>query len=335
MREIRQTEDQWFADPVDLLFNAAGEPTYPPHDFVGTNDSHWERNPGLLREIQHRHRIAAHDPRVSSITFFHRELADIAAEEQAAADRERAVHRPTTDELGRFDRVRARLRRRRADVHGRFFGSVNLLVLSTIDTPAKLGYYLRWRAGLPHRLANTPGDRRDGGAVAQVPQVYSVMHRLGIEWAPPPPYPLLSLDEADDECRRIANRLETEDRQWCVSWEAVRAASIQPPAVGAPQADAKPNTESGSRPDRLPPSRRRAYDQYHDAIRRNPDLWGKPDKVVYNWLRDHGDHGDSPLPDDETWARYLRHTRRLLGEQKNTRRDGREAGRSVVNSADI
>ena len=44
---------------------------------------------------------------------------------------------------------------------------------------------------------------------------------------------------------------------------------------------------------------------------------------------------DYNLPSFETWGRYLRKARRLLGEQKNTPRAGRLRGRSIVGEEDI
>src|SRR5207253_1008956 len=44
-----------------------------------------------------------------------------------------------------------------------------------------------------------------------VGEVYAIMHRLRITWAPSPPYPQFGYQEATDELTRIANRLEDED----------------------------------------------------------------------------------------------------------------------------
>jgi hypothetical protein len=85
----------------------------------------------------------------------------------------------------------------------------------------------------------------------------------------------------------------------------------------------------------LPVSRRKAYGQYRDALRRNPDFGDEPtEEAVYNWVKEHWDPNDGKLPKFTTWSRYLREARAAVGEQKNKPRGGRPAGKSVVRRGD-
>lgn len=58
-----------------------------------------------------------------------------------------------------------------------------------------------------------------------------------------------------------------------------------------------------------------------------PSVTRVTDEMAYEWLREHRSATD-PLPNFDTWARYLREARRELGVQKNRPRHGRR-GRSV------
>ncbi len=86
--------------------------------------------------------------------------------------------------------------------------------------------------------------------------------------------------------------------------------------------------------DRLRPSQRKAYWSYESACSECPDLAGKHDDDVYDWLCEHGP-SEYELPSRESWKRYLRAGRALLGTQKNQRRSGRDLGRSVVRQHDL
>lgn len=86
--------------------------------------------------------------------------------------------------------------------------------------------------------------------------------------------------------------------------------------------------------DSLPPSKEKAYWSYESACRACPDLEGKHDDDVYEWLREHGP-SKYELPSIETWKRYLRAGRKLRGTQKHQCRSGRHYGRSVVREHDL
>jgi hypothetical protein len=73
---------------------------------------------------------------------------------------------------------------------------------------------------------------------------------------------------------------------------------------------------------------------------------GKPleDREAYNLLKeegipegagDRGELAEYKLPAFDTWARYLREARKILNEQKYTRRSGRSTGKSIVNPDQI
>jgi hypothetical protein len=84
--------------------------------------------------------------------------------------------------------------------------------------------------------------------------------------------------------------------------------------------------------DRLAPSRRIAWGQYQDALRRNPEFGENPkDRDVYTWL---AEHDEAELPEFSTWSKYVRAARGAKGAQKNTPRAGRE-GRSVAKPGDL
>jgi hypothetical protein len=68
------------------------------------------------------------------------------------------------------------------------------------------------------------------------------------------------------------------------------------------------------------------------------------DREAYDWLHENGiDAGkgdvgelaDYKLPVFDTWAKQLRNARKPLGEQKYTRRGGRNTGRSIVSEREI
>ncbi len=84
----------------------------------------------------------------------------------------------------------------------------------------------------------------------------------------------------------------------------------------------------------LPPSRRKAYQQYLWATRTSPELAEATDRDVYRWLSEHVDDGEQ-LPAFGTWSRYLREARVFYGTSKHNRRSGRGTGRSVVRRGEI
>jgi hypothetical protein len=85
----------------------------------------------------------------------------------------------------------------------------------------------------------------------------------------------------------------------------------------------------------LSPSRKKAYQQYQSAVKKIAELDGATDRQVYDWLGEHCDDEDEKLPPFSTWSRYLRHARAYYGTSKNTRRAGRQTGRSIVGSDEI
>jgi hypothetical protein len=94
----------------------------------------------------------------------------------------------------------------------------------------------------------------------------------------------------------------------------------QPPATGA--------SEQGEG-DALPPSRQKAYGQYLDAVRQNPELANATDRAVYDAVKERLDAGES-LPTLETWSKYLRAARTYHAANKYQPRAGRERGKSIV-----
>lgn len=87
----------------------------------------------------------------------------------------------------------------------------------------------------------------------------------------------------------------------------------------------------------LPTCLHRAWGAYEEAIRERPDLQSKTQDQVYDDIRVHGSSFyDAPgeLPARETFKRYLREARRVLGMEKGGQSHGR-VGRSVVRRRDL
>jgi hypothetical protein len=86
----------------------------------------------------------------------------------------------------------------------------------------------------------------------------------------------------------------------------------------------------------LAPCHDRALQQYfyavHTSAGTDDDLGPQPtDTEAYEWLKEREDHEKvGSLPDQKTWARYLRRAREHHGLSKYGRRIGRATGRSVV-----
>jgi hypothetical protein len=85
----------------------------------------------------------------------------------------------------------------------------------------------------------------------------------------------------------------------------------------------------------LPQSRKRAYQLCLSALEAAPHLKDATDKDIYDWLSEHRDEGDDPLPKFETFSRYLGECRNKLGNQKRKPRAGRPTGRSIVQADEI
>jgi hypothetical protein len=116
-----------------------------------------------------------------------------------------------------------------------------------------------------------------------------------------------------------------------------RETTPRPPAVSGNEDRGirRPKVEAADPLSCLTPSRRKAYGQYLDALQRNPEFGDKPtDKAIYDWLLEHQELGDEPMPSRATWYRYLREARAACGQQKHTRRTGRPTGNSVIREAD-
>jgi hypothetical protein len=107
------------------------------------------------------------------------------------------------------------------------------------------------------------------------------------------------------------------------------------PATPAPPVTtaAEPTPRSVAGND-LSPSRRKAYSQYVDAIRRNAALNDADDEEVYAWLKDNIEIGEA-LPSFATWRRYVTEVRKATGTNKHTSRKGRTAGMSIVRQDQI
>ena len=111
------------------------------------------------------------------------------------------------------------------------------------------------------------------------------------------------------------------------------------------QPEADPNTQRREILERMKPAARRAYFSFHyvaTRLERQPDRL--QDREAYDWLKKNGidaDKGDvGELSDYRlrafgTWVRQLRKAREPLGEQKYTRRAGRDTGRSIVAGKEI
>jgi hypothetical protein len=99
----------------------------------------------------------------------------------------------------------------------------------------------------------------------------------------------------------------------------------QPPATGTREKD-----EGAT----LAPSRQKAYGQYLDAVRRNPELANATDRDVYDAVKEQLDSGET-LPSFATWTRYLRDARDYHDANKSKSRAGREHGKSVVRRDEI
>jgi hypothetical protein len=88
---------------------------------------------------------------------------------------------------------------------------------------------------------------------------------------------------------------------------------------------------------KLKPAERKAFFTYEIAAFSLESKVG--DREAHDWLRENGlpdDKGnmgelaDYELPAFDTWSRQLRAARKVLGEQKNSRRAGRPTSRSIV-----
>jgi hypothetical protein len=90
---------------------------------------------------------------------------------------------------------------------------------------------------------------------------------------------------------------------------------------------------------RMTPAIRLAYLSFKHAEKKKEKFL--EDREAHEVLKDEdfaedvGELADYQLPTFGTWARQLRHARRLLGEQKYTRRAGRPTGKSVVRQDQI
>ena len=83
----------------------------------------------------------------------------------------------------------------------------------------------------------------------------------------------------------------------------------------------------------MPPSAKNAYFGFQWALTKK-SVSNLTDRAAYDLLSEDGipdDLGaDYRLPGFSTWSRHLRTARHLLNEQKNSRRAGRQAGKSIV-----
>lgn len=89
--------------------------------------------------------------------------------------------------------------------------------------------------------------------------------------------------------------------------------------------DPAPNKDSGMH---------RSWTKAYESFRVAANALGQPiDREAYEWLKEYG-HPAYKLPAYETWERYVRGARHLLGEQKNHPRHGR-TGRSLVRPEEL
>jgi hypothetical protein len=323
----RRTADRAASDPG--IFD--GPAWYSPDNLarLRESDPDWSpwylpENLAILREIDRRHGVCPDDPRVYSIRAYRDERTRIEAQwqQQVAGFRgggEDVDHGPAEQ------RHLARL----ADCKARHFGLFPGASEESVDSIPKLWAWveLLWNVlsieARPYpRLRGPSWHQR---LLERVHAIYSVMHRLGVDWARRPPYPDFDERERIDEATYILRRLEREE-----------ADRLRPEEARHPSESnhTVPLAGQGGRVARvqLPIPVARAYQSYTWAVDQNPVLEGRTDRAAYDYIVEFG----CPLYEDieihsfDTWSKYVRMGRRAHGKQKKQSRAGREAGRRSI-----
>lgn len=113
----------------------------------------------------------------------------------------------------------------------------------------------------------------------------------------------------------------------CVLARRTVATDQEPPATGASEQGEGADGRRGTK--KLSPSRQKAYGQFLDAVRRNPELANATDREVYDAITEQLDR-DETVPSFDTWSKYLREARTHHDANKYQRRAGRERGKGIV-----
>lgn len=204
---------------------------------------------------------------------------------------------------------------------------------TTVDSPPQLWAYLKSYLMPSLALVDTsaPKNQPHDAASKYVSEAYGLLHSLGVPWAPPPPYELLTVAECMDVLRNIVHRLEADDLADKVEVEGNKA-THEDKGNGGRQA---PTPSAAA----LPHGPRMAYFSYLYATQQmERDV---TDDDAHAFLKENGIDGSAlsgqeyDLPSNETWKRELRMARSALGEQKNSRRVGRTHGKSIVKAREL
>jgi hypothetical protein len=287
-----------------------------------------------LRAIDRRHGVCPDDPRVYSIRAYRKEVALI----KSLWQQQVAVLRGAGEDvvLGPAEqRHLARL----ADCKARHFpGLFPGATEEAVDTIPKLWAWaelLRDVLSIDPKNSMLRGPSWHQRQLEHLHAIYSVMHRLGVDWAPPPPYPNFNAREMIDEANRIMHRLAREEADRLRA-EEEGANRLRPEGADRPREsnNTEPPAGRDGRVDRgqLPFHVERAYQSYTDAIKEHPALDGRNDRDVYKYIVENGcdRYEDNKIPKFNTWEKYVRTGRSAHGKNKNRRLAGREAGRRSI-----
>lgn len=199
--ELRAVEDGWYSRYCQ--------------DGRTIGVSFWDTNLDKLREIDERHGIHLGDPRVYSIVAYSAEREEIEETWQRLCKAKSWINLDSASpRFKEFWVEQGRHWARLDDCKARHFPGLNS---GTIDTVPNLWAYIVLQLlvvrELADRITSNQNQQRSEVCEKDVQQVYSIMHRLKIPWAPAPPYPSFTPQEATDELTRIANQIEREDAE--------------------------------------------------------------------------------------------------------------------------
>jgi hypothetical protein len=204
--EIHALEDEWYPQLVKDVW------------VFGT--SSWHRRLDKLREIDERHGIRPDDPRVYSIAAYQAEKDQIEAEwKELGKANGWDTHRWEDGYPEGFAAAERRFDVRLSDCFARHFPRLDGLRPETIDTIPKLWAHITHHVLMVRRcldvspLTRQPAEKR--AYDKELASVYGIMDRLKLPWAPRPPYPDLTPQEALNALTQIANRLESNDAERC------------------------------------------------------------------------------------------------------------------------
>jgi hypothetical protein len=164
-----------------------------------------EGNVTKLKQIDAQHGITPDDPRVYSIAAFRQERNAILKE------RENLRVSLTRKSDSEIPQALLRSEARLTDCFARHFPGLYHKDVRTVDTIPKLWAFIdKGVLGLNGVVRVLAGgfERKRRTYVIALRAVYGIMHELGIDWTPRPPYPDMSEQEAEHALRAIANRLE-------------------------------------------------------------------------------------------------------------------------------